>query len=132
MLLTAIDFVSKSDTYMIPLLIGSSVDVLGTADSQRGRQCDKHYVCGEALVIGSHVFFRKARFAWREGMCWRYTPHLMERIARLDIFQSIWLFKLMHMMACVLVWWKSILPKVRWLLSNKNSTVKGLLCCGDY
>ena len=55
LLLTAVDFVSKSVTYMIPLLIGSSMDVVGTTDSQRGRQCDKHYVCGEALVIGSHV-----------------------------------------------------------------------------
>ena len=32
-----------------------------------GPQCDKHYVCGEALVIGSHVCFSKARFSWREG-----------------------------------------------------------------
>ena len=67
-LLTAVDFVSESDTYMIPSLIGSSVDVVGTTDSQRGCQCDKHYVCVEALVIGSHVCFRKARFSWREGV----------------------------------------------------------------
>ena len=66
--MTTVDFVSESDTYKIPLLICSSVDVVGTTDSQRGRQCDKHYVCGEALVIGSHVCFRKARFAWREGV----------------------------------------------------------------
>ena len=68
LLLTAVDFVFESDTYMIPALIGSSVDVVGTTDSQRGRQCDKHHVCRDALVIGSHVCFRKARFAWREGV----------------------------------------------------------------
>jgi hypothetical protein len=53
---------------MNPTLIGSSVDVVGTTDNQRGRQCDKHLVCGEALVVGSYVFFRRAQFAWRAGV----------------------------------------------------------------
>jgi len=53
---------------MNPALIGSSVDVVGTTDNQRGRQCDKHLVCGEALVVGSYVFFRKTQFAWRAGV----------------------------------------------------------------
>ena len=48
-------------------LIGSSVHVVGTTDNQRGRQCDKHLVCGEALVVGSYVFFRRAQFAWRSS-----------------------------------------------------------------
>ena len=68
LLLTAVDFASESDTYMILALIGSRVDIVGTTDSQHRRQCDKHYVCGEALVIGSHVCFLKAQFAWREGV----------------------------------------------------------------
>ena len=66
--LGAVDFVSKSDTYMNPNLIGTCVDVVGTTDCQRGRQCDKHPVCGEALAVGSHVCFRKTQFAWREGV----------------------------------------------------------------
>lgn len=101
---------------MNPTLIGSSVDVVGTTDNQRGRQCDKHLVCGEALVVGSYVFFRRAQFAWRAGV----VEDVLEvyssfevMIARLDICRSIWQFGLMCMMACVLVWWKSILPKVR-------------------
>jgi len=49
-------------------LIGSSVDVVGTTDNQRGCQCDKHLVCGEALVVGSYVFFRRAQSAWRAGV----------------------------------------------------------------
>ena len=53
---------------MNPTLIGSSVDVVGTADNERGRTCDKHPVCGEALVVGSYVFFRKTQFAWRAGV----------------------------------------------------------------
>ena len=51
-----------------PDLIGSEVEVVGTTETQRGRSCAKHRCCGEALVrVGSHVCFRKTRFAWRDG-----------------------------------------------------------------
>ena len=115
---------------MNPALIGSSVDVVGTTYNQRGLQCDKHLVCGEALVVGSYVFFRKTRLPGEqvlENMYWRYTPLLMVMIARLDICRSIWQFGLMRMMACALVWWKSILAKV-----TKIPPQQRLLCCINY
>ena len=53
---------------MDPDVIGSEVEVVGTTESQRGRSCAKHNCCGEALVrVGTHVCFRKTRFAWRDG-----------------------------------------------------------------
>ena len=48
-------------------IVGSQVEVVGIGESQRGRSCDKHYVCGSQLREGSYVCFRKTRFAWRGG-----------------------------------------------------------------
>ena len=63
---SAMKCVSKSDIYMSPNLIGSSVDVVGTADRQQGRNCAKHPCsCGQALVVGSYICFRKEQFAWQ-------------------------------------------------------------------
>ena len=53
---------------MDPNLVGSQVEVVGTTESQCGRSCRDHNCCGAALLrVGSHVCFRKTRFAWRNG-----------------------------------------------------------------
>ena len=60
---SAMGFVSKLNTYMNPDLVGSSVDVVGTAEGQQGHRCAKHPdACGEALVVGSYVYFQKEQF----------------------------------------------------------------------
>ena len=48
-------------------IVGSQVEVVGIGESQRGRSCDQHRVCGLQLREGSYVCFRKTRFAWRGG-----------------------------------------------------------------
>jgi hypothetical protein len=59
--------VESSGTFVDPNIVGSNVEVVGTGESQRGRSCGKHYVCGTALVhVGSYVCFGKARFTWRD------------------------------------------------------------------
>ena len=47
-------------------LVGSTVEVVGTNESQRGRLCPEHAVCGMALREGRYVCFSKVRFAWRD------------------------------------------------------------------
>ena len=48
------DFVSQSNKYMNPDLVGSSVDVVGTAEGQCESSYAKHpETCGEALQVGS-------------------------------------------------------------------------------
>ena len=60
--------VESSGTFVDPNIVGSNVEVVGTGESQRGRSCGEHNVCGTALVrVGSYVCFAKARFAWRDG-----------------------------------------------------------------
>ena len=60
--------VESSGTFVDPNIVGSDVEVVGTGESQRGRSCGEHNVCGNALVQGgSYVCFGKARFAWCDG-----------------------------------------------------------------
>lgn len=65
---SVLDVVEARGFALDPNLIGSAVEVVGTTESQRGRSCDDHGCCGTALLrVGSHVCFRKTRFAWRDG-----------------------------------------------------------------
>jgi hypothetical protein len=65
---TVLDVVESRGFALDPNLVGSAVEVVGTTESQRGRSCPKHSCCGSALIrVGSHVCFRKTRFAWRDG-----------------------------------------------------------------
>jgi len=61
------DIVEASGAFMDRNIVGSQVDVVGIGESQRGRSCNKHHVCGSQLREGSYVCFRKTRFAWRGG-----------------------------------------------------------------
>jgi hypothetical protein len=56
--------VEASSSFMI---VGSQVEVVGTGESQCGRSCNEHGVCGLQLCEGSNVCFCKTRFAWRGG-----------------------------------------------------------------
>jgi hypothetical protein len=65
---SVLEVVESSGTFVDPNIVGSDVEVVGTGESQRGRSCGEHNVCGTALVrVGSYVCFGKARFAWRDG-----------------------------------------------------------------
>jgi hypothetical protein len=65
---SVLEVVESSGTFVDPNIVGSDVEVVGTGESQRGRSCGEHNVCGIALVrMGSYVCFGKARFAWRDG-----------------------------------------------------------------
>jgi len=61
--------VESSGTFVDPNIVGSDVEVVGTGESQRGRSCGEHNVCGGTALarVGSYVCFGKARFAWRDG-----------------------------------------------------------------
>jgi hypothetical protein len=61
------NIVEASGAFMDRNIVGSHVDVLGIGESQRGRSCNKHRVCGSQLHEGSYVCFRKTQFAWRGG-----------------------------------------------------------------
>ena len=61
--------VESSGTFVDPNIVGSDVEIVGTGESQRGRSCGEHNVCGTALVrVGGYVCFGNTRFAWRDGM----------------------------------------------------------------
>jgi hypothetical protein len=65
---SVIEVVESSGTFVDPNIVGSDVEIVGTGESQRGRSCGEHNVCGTALVrVGGYVCFGKARFAWRDG-----------------------------------------------------------------
>ena len=65
---SVLEVVESSGTFVDPNIVGSDVEIVGTGESQRGRSCGEHNVCGNALVRGgSYVCFDKARFAWRDG-----------------------------------------------------------------
>ncbi len=65
---SVLEVVESSGTFVDPNIVGSDVEVVGTGESQHGRWCGEHYVCGTALVrVGSYVCFGKARFAWHDG-----------------------------------------------------------------
>jgi hypothetical protein len=66
-LVSAMDIVEASGAFMDRNIVGSHVDIVGIGESQRGRSCNKHHVCGSQLREGSYVCFRKTRFAWRGG-----------------------------------------------------------------
>jgi hypothetical protein len=66
-LISAMDIVEASGAFMYRNIVGSHVDVVGIGESQRGRSCNKHRVCGSQLREGRYVCFRKTRFAWRGG-----------------------------------------------------------------
>jgi hypothetical protein len=61
------DIVEASGAFMDRNIVGSHVEVVGVGESQRGRSCSKHRVCGSQLREGSYVCFRKTQFAWRGG-----------------------------------------------------------------
>ena len=62
-----VPLVEFGGAFMDPNLVGSTVEVVGTNESQRGRSCPEHAVCGMALREGRYVCFSKVRFAWRDG-----------------------------------------------------------------
>jgi len=63
-----LEVVESSGTFVDPNIVGSDVEIVGTGESQCGRSCSEHNVCGTALVrMGGYVCFGKARFAWRDG-----------------------------------------------------------------
>jgi hypothetical protein len=65
---SVIEVVESSGTFVDPNIVGNDVEIVGTGESQRGRSCGEHNVCGTALVrVGGYVCFGKARFAWRDG-----------------------------------------------------------------
>jgi hypothetical protein len=66
-LVSAMDIVEASGAFMDRNIIGSHVEVVGTCESQRGRSCNKHHICGSLLHEGSYVCFCKTWFAWRGG-----------------------------------------------------------------
>jgi hypothetical protein len=66
-LVSAMDTVEASGAFMDRNIVGSHVEVVGIGESQRGRSCNKHHVCGSQLREGSYVCFRKTQFAWRGG-----------------------------------------------------------------
>jgi len=66
-LLSAMDIMEASGAFMDHNIVGSHVEVVGICESQRGRSCNKHHVCGPQLRESSYVCFRKTRFAWRGG-----------------------------------------------------------------
>ena len=65
---SVLEVVESSGTFVDPNIVGSDVEIVGTGESQRGRSCGEHNVCGTAVVrVGGYVCFGKARFAWRDG-----------------------------------------------------------------
>ena len=66
-LVSAMDIMEASSVFMDCKLFGSLVEVVGIGESQRGRSCNKHHVCGSQLHEGGYVCFRKTQFAWRGG-----------------------------------------------------------------
>ena len=66
-LVSAMDIVEASGAFMDRNIVGSHVDIVGIGESQRGRSCNKHHVCGSQLCKGNYVCFRKTWFAWRGG-----------------------------------------------------------------
>jgi hypothetical protein len=66
-LISAMDIVEASGAFMDRKIVGSQVEVVGIGESQRGRSCNKHCICGLQLHEGSYVCFCKTRFAWRGG-----------------------------------------------------------------
>jgi hypothetical protein len=61
---SVIQVVESSGTFVDPNIVGSDVEIVGTGESQGGRSCGEHNVCGTALVrVGGYVCFGKARFA---------------------------------------------------------------------
>jgi len=66
-LVSAMDIVEASCAFLDRNIVGSHVEVVGIGESQRGRSCNKHRVCGSQLCEGSYVCFRKTQFAWRGG-----------------------------------------------------------------
>ena len=59
------DLIQKNGHFMDPNLVGSSVEIVGINESQRGRSCDDHVICGQSLKRGSYVCFCVERFNWR-------------------------------------------------------------------
>ena len=66
-LVSAMDIVEASGAFMDRNIVGSHGEVVGVGESQRGRSCNKHHVCGSQLRKGSYVCFRKTWFVWRGG-----------------------------------------------------------------
>ena len=66
-LISAMDIVEASGSFMDRNIVGLQVEVVGIGESQQGRSCNKHRVCGSQLREGSYICFRKTRFAWRDG-----------------------------------------------------------------
>jgi hypothetical protein len=66
-LVSAMDIVEASGAFMDRNIVGSHVEVVGIGESQQGRSCNKHRVCGSQLREGSNVCFCKTQFAWRGG-----------------------------------------------------------------
>ena len=66
-LVSTMDIVEASGLFMDRNIVGLQVEVVGIGESQRGRSCNKHHVCGSQLCKGRYVCFRKTWFAWRGG-----------------------------------------------------------------
>jgi hypothetical protein len=66
-LVSAMDIVEASGAFMDRNIVGSQAEVVGIGESQRGRSCDQHRVCGSQLRKRGYVCFRKTQFAWRGG-----------------------------------------------------------------
>ena len=54
-LVSAMDIVEASGAFMDRNIVGSHVEVVGIGESQRGRSCNKHHVCGSQLRKGCYI-----------------------------------------------------------------------------
>jgi len=66
-LISAMDIVEASGSFMDRNIVELQVEVVGIGESQQGRSCNKHRVCGSQLCEGSYICFHKTQFAWRGG-----------------------------------------------------------------
>ena len=109
-LVSTMDIMEASGAFMDHNIVGSHVEVVGIGESQQGRSCNKHHICGSQLRKGSYVCFRKTGLrggAETRRMFSTYftsTAELWD--VRWGICQSIWPLELIVTTACVRALWR--------------------------